>query len=56
VSRDGGRSYSVAVDWRPRPFRKTVRIEGRRANVVVAAACDGNGNCDVRRLGPFRRR
>jgi subtilisin family serine protease len=56
VSRDGGRNYTVAVDWRRRPFRRTVRVRGSRANVVIAAACDGNGNCDVRRLGPFSRR
>jgi subtilisin family serine protease len=56
VSRDGGESYFMAVNWRRRPFRKTIRIRGSRANLLVAAACDGNGNCAARRLGRFRRR
>jgi hypothetical protein len=33
-----------------------VRIRGRRRNVIVSTACDRNGNCGVKRLGPFRRR
>jgi subtilisin family serine protease len=56
VSRDGGRSFRRTVPHRPRPFRKTVRIRGARANVLVAAVCDDNGNCGVERLGRFRRR
>jgi subtilisin family serine protease len=55
VSRDGGSSFSV-VGRRHRPFTKRVRIRGRRANVLVSSACDANGNCDVKRLGRFRRR
>ena len=54
VSRNGGRSFSI-VRRRPRPFKHTVRLRGRRANVLVASACDGNGNCDFKRLGRFRR-
>jgi subtilisin family serine protease len=55
VSRDGGRSYLPAVSGRRRPFRRTVRLRGRRLNVILATACDGNGNCGIRRLGRFRR-
>jgi subtilisin family serine protease len=55
VSRNGGRSFSSAVRQRRRPFRKTVRIRGSRANVVVAAVSDANGNVGVKRLGRFRR-
>ena len=53
VSRDGGQRYSVAVGQRRRPFRKRLRLSGRRANVLVATACDGNGNCALKRLGRF---
>ena len=53
VSRDGGRGFSSVVRQRRRPFSKTIRIRGERANIVVAAACDGNGNCGVKRLGRF---
>jgi hypothetical protein len=55
VSRNGGRSFSSAVRQRRRPFRKTVRIRGSRANVVVAAVSDANGNVGIERLGRFRR-
>jgi subtilisin family serine protease len=54
VSRNGGRSYSVVRGGRRRPFSRSVRLRGRRLNVLVASACDGNGNCGVRRLGRFR--
>ena len=56
VSRDGGRTFARVVGQRRRPFRRTIRIRGRRANVVVAAVCDGNGNCGVKSLGRFSRR
>jgi subtilisin family serine protease len=56
VSRDGGSSFHVLAGRRARPFRKDVRIRGRHRNVLVATACDGNGNCGVKRLGGFRRR
>jgi len=56
VSRDGGRTYKVIARARRRPFSKRVRILGRRANVLVSATCDRNGNCGIRRLGRFRRR
>ena len=39
----------------PGRFRKPVRLKGSKANVFVATACDGNGNCGVKRLGRFRR-
>jgi len=44
------------VSGRRRPFRKAVRLKGPKLNVFVATACDGNGNCGVKRLGRFRRR
>jgi subtilisin family serine protease len=56
VSRDGGRSFRLLARRRPRPFSKDVRIRGRRLNLLVSTACDANGNCGVRRIGPFRRR
>ena len=56
VSRNGGRSFGFVVRPRRRPFVKDVRIRGRRRNVFVATACDGNGNCGVKILGRFRRR
>jgi hypothetical protein len=56
VSRDGGNAFSLLASRRHRPFTKNVLIRGRRANVLVSTACDANGNCSVRRLGPFRRR
>jgi subtilisin family serine protease len=56
VSRDGGRSFRPAVNGRRRPFRRVVRIRGRGVNVVVAVACDANGNCGTKRLGRFRAR
>jgi hypothetical protein len=55
VSRNGGRSFDV-ITSRRRPFSKRVRIRGRRRNVLVGTACDGNGNCGVKLLGRFRRR
>jgi subtilisin family serine protease len=55
VSRNAGRSYAVVRSGRRRPFAVSVRLRGRRANVLVATACDGNGNCGVKRLGRFRR-
>ena len=54
VSRDAGRNFRVVVSGRGKPFRKAVRLKGKRANVLVATACDGNGNCGVKRLGRFR--
>jgi hypothetical protein len=56
VSRDGGRSFRILASRRRHPFTKRVRIRGRRRNVIVSTACDRNGNCGVKRLGPFRRR
>jgi subtilisin family serine protease len=55
VSRDGGRDFDVAVSSRRRPFRHAVRVSGEGLNVIVASACDGNGNCGFARLGRFRR-
>jgi subtilisin family serine protease len=56
VSRDAGRSFNVIASRRARPFSKNVRLRGRRANVLVGTACDGNGNCGVKILGRFKRR
>ena len=56
VSRDGGNTFRVVVGRRPRPFARNVAIRGRRLNVLVSTACDGNGNCGLKRLGRFRRR
>ncbi len=53
VSRNGARSFSVAAR-RARPIATTVRLRGRRLNVLVATACDRNGNCGTKRLGRFR--
>jgi subtilisin family serine protease len=55
VSRDAGDDFDVVVRGRARPFRRAVRLRGRRVNVFLATACDGNGNCGVRRIGRFRR-
>jgi subtilisin family serine protease len=55
VSRDGGRNFATAVSQRPRPFRRTIAIRGRRPNVFVATVSDGNGNVGIKRLGRFRR-
>jgi subtilisin family serine protease len=54
VSRNGGKGFDVVVTGRRRPFRKAVRLRGKKLNVLVATACDGNGNCGVKRLGRFR--
>ena len=60
----GGVTYSLLVSRggdvdpiaqrRKRPVSATVRLRGRRPNVVVATACDRNGNCGLRRLGRYR--
>jgi subtilisin family serine protease len=55
VSRDAGRNFSVVVSGRHGAFSKAVRLKGRKANVFVATACDGNGNCGIKRLGRFTR-
>jgi hypothetical protein len=55
VSRNGGRNYEV-LKARGRPFSATVRIRGRRVNEILSAVCDGNGNCDEKVLGRFKRR
>jgi subtilisin family serine protease len=54
VSRDGGRDFDSVVSRRRKPFSRSVALRGRRLNVIVATACDRNGNCGVRRLGRFR--
>jgi subtilisin family serine protease len=55
VSRNAGRRFHVLASRRG-PFTKTVRIRGRRANLLAAVTCDANGNCRAKRLGRFRRR
>jgi subtilisin family serine protease len=54
VSRDGGREFEAAVSRRRRPFRHSVFLRGRRLNVIIATACDRNGNCGIKRLGRFK--
>jgi subtilisin family serine protease len=56
ISRDGGTNFSVLTSRRRRPFSRNVQIRGPRANLLVSTACDGNGNCGIKRLGRFRRR
>jgi subtilisin family serine protease len=56
VSRDGGNNFSIVTSRRRRPFKRAVRIRGSRANLLIGTACDGNGNCGIKRLGRFRRR
>ena len=56
VSRDGGRNFGIVASRRKRPFSKNVLLRGRRQNVLVGTACDGNGNCGVKILGRFKRR
>jgi subtilisin family serine protease len=53
VSRDGGRSYAVAVRKR-KPLRRVIRLKGSKLNAVATAVCDRNGNCAIKRLGKFR--
>ncbi len=55
ASRDDGRSFGYAVRPRGGPFARSVALRGLRSNVFIATACDGNGNCGVKRLGRFRR-
>jgi hypothetical protein len=54
VSRNGGRTFRVVRSGGRRPFTRSVGLRGRRPNVLAITACDGNGNCSVRRLGRFR--
>lgn len=53
VSRNGGRNFDVVAKRSKRPVRRTVALRGNRTNVLAATACDGNGNCAVKRLGRF---
>jgi hypothetical protein len=55
VSRNGGRTFRFVVRPRRRPFRRSVRLKGRRGNVLSAVVCDGNFNCAAKRFR-FRRR
>ena len=54
VSRNGGRSFDSLTRSRRNPISRDVRLRGTRANVLVATACDRNGNCGIKRLGRFR--
>ena len=56
LSRDGGNSFKVLARGRGRAFRRSVTLQGRGLNILMSTACDGNGNCGVKRLGRFRRR
>ena len=53
ISRNGGRRFSNLVGPRREPFTRRVRLKGNRANVLIAAVCDRNGNCGTERLGRF---
>ena len=53
VSRNGGQTFSAVTKRRTRPLRRSVLLRGTRTNVLAATACDGNGNCTVKRLGRF---
>jgi subtilisin family serine protease len=55
-SRDGGDNFRVVASRRRRPFTTNVAIRGSGRNLLFATACDGNGNCGVKRLGAWRRR
>jgi hypothetical protein len=54
VSRNAGRNFSVVRSRRKRPVQRNVLLSGTQTNVLAATACDGNGNCTVKRLGRFR--
>jgi subtilisin family serine protease len=56
VSSDGARTFRMAGRPRRRPFTATLSLSRRRALLVVASVCDGNGNCSSRPLGRFRAR
>ena len=55
VSRDGGGASEVVVSGRRHGVPQGREAARPRANVLVATACDGNGNCGVKRLGRFKR-
>ena len=55
VSRNGGRGFNPVGRRRRNPISTTVPLRGRKTNVLIATACDRNGNCGVRRLGRYRR-
>ena len=54
ASRNGGRTFAELARGRRRPISATVELRGRRANVLVATACDRNANCGIKRLGRYR--
>ena len=53
ISRDGGRRFSTLVGARRSPFTRQVALQGTRDNLLIAAVCDRNINCDTKRLGRF---
>jgi subtilisin family serine protease len=55
-STDNGSSFRFAVRPRSKPFKKSVRLRGKKRHLVLASVCDRNGNCATKRLGRFRRR
>jgi subtilisin family serine protease len=54
LSRHGGNDFRIVGGRRRKPFRRELRLRGGRVNVFLATACDGNGNCGVKRLGRFK--
>jgi subtilisin family serine protease len=55
VSTNGGASFK-RLKRAGRPFRKKVKLRGRKRHLLVAVGCDANGNCRIKRLGGFKRR
>jgi subtilisin family serine protease len=52
---DGGRSFDYVVRPRSAPIKATVRVHFGDRTRIAASVCDDNGNCGVKRLGPYRR-
>jgi subtilisin family serine protease len=55
-STSNGANFSFAVRPKTKPFKKTLRLTGRKRHLLVASVCDRNGNCASRKLGRFKRR
>jgi hypothetical protein len=53
VSTDGGRSFRT-LKRSSSPFRTSFKLKRGKRYLTVGAACDGNNNCGVKRLGRFK--
>ena len=51
-----GRTYRRLLGPSRRPPRGTLRLRRGRRYFLLASACDANGNCSLRKLGPYRNR